>query len=247
MAVLPPDPVFCLKSDMGYVHSLCFPNDNAQFTSRILAATEGGYVYVWNLEVCIAFVAYLKRFWLFYLRSVATKYSRLYLFHNICVLTKIWLLYFIDKPCYTQAKDGGIYTSSPLHRPQPVHTRKRGRRKAMAHAERYKLQLREVVLLRRRLLQNPPNRKQPRCASGRQLRRSDRHKHPRVHSEVHIQQNETRQRNVFTKGRTKRQCLRPGRFRDRRRYPMGFYFRENLQSRETTRVHHILGLRRCDR
>lgn len=46
MAILPPDPLFCMKSDMGYVHSLCF-KDN----TTLLAATESGFVYFWDLEV----------------------------------------------------------------------------------------------------------------------------------------------------------------------------------------------------
>ena len=51
MAVLPPDPVFCLKSDMDHIHSLCFPTTNENYTSRLLAATENGFVYFWDLEV----------------------------------------------------------------------------------------------------------------------------------------------------------------------------------------------------
>lgn len=51
MAILPPDPVFCLKSDMGYVHSVCFPVNNEAFTSKLLASTESGFVYLWDLEV----------------------------------------------------------------------------------------------------------------------------------------------------------------------------------------------------
>ncbi|XP_044260612.1 guanine nucleotide-binding protein subunit beta-like protein 1 [Tribolium madens] len=50
MAVLPPDPVFCLKSDMGHIHSLCFPITNENYSSRLLAATESGFVYFWDLE-----------------------------------------------------------------------------------------------------------------------------------------------------------------------------------------------------
>ncbi|RZB38599.1 WD40 domain containing protein [Asbolus verrucosus] len=50
MAVLPPDPVFCLKSDMGHIHSLCFPTSNENYTSKLLAASEAGFVYFWDLE-----------------------------------------------------------------------------------------------------------------------------------------------------------------------------------------------------
>jgi hypothetical protein len=51
MAVLPPDPVFCLKSDMGHVHSLCFPITNESYASKLLAAAENGFIYFWDLEV----------------------------------------------------------------------------------------------------------------------------------------------------------------------------------------------------
>ncbi|XP_025831019.1 guanine nucleotide-binding protein subunit beta-like protein 1 [Agrilus planipennis] len=50
MAVLPPDPVFCLKSDMGYVHSLCFADNEENFSKTLYAATESGFVYVWDLD-----------------------------------------------------------------------------------------------------------------------------------------------------------------------------------------------------
>lgn len=49
MAVLPPDPVFTLKSDMGYIHNLCFPLSNENYSSKLLAATENGCVYFWDL------------------------------------------------------------------------------------------------------------------------------------------------------------------------------------------------------
>lgn len=51
MAVLPPDPIYCLKSDMGHIHSLCFPKTAGNYSSQLLAATESGNVYFWNLEV----------------------------------------------------------------------------------------------------------------------------------------------------------------------------------------------------
>ncbi|CAH0548601.1 unnamed protein product [Brassicogethes aeneus] len=50
MAVLPPDPIFCFKGDMGHIHSLCFPKNNQNETTKLLAATEEGFVYFWNLE-----------------------------------------------------------------------------------------------------------------------------------------------------------------------------------------------------
>ncbi|KAF5284634.1 hypothetical protein FQR65_LT13465 [Abscondita terminalis] len=49
MALLPPDPLFCLKSDMGHIHNICFIS-NDSFTTHLLAATEEGYVYLWNLK-----------------------------------------------------------------------------------------------------------------------------------------------------------------------------------------------------
>lgn len=51
MAVLPPDPLFCLKSDMECVHSLCFLNNSAsEETNTLLASTEKGLVYFWNTD-----------------------------------------------------------------------------------------------------------------------------------------------------------------------------------------------------
>jgi len=49
MAVLPPDPVFSLRSpDMGAVNSLCF-----QESDRLLAGTIKGSVFLWDLQVRI--------------------------------------------------------------------------------------------------------------------------------------------------------------------------------------------------
>ncbi|KAK9751323.1 hypothetical protein QE152_g5138 [Popillia japonica] len=50
MAVLPPDPVFVLKGDMGYIHSLSFLNCEKDHTSTLLVATEAGFVHIWDLE-----------------------------------------------------------------------------------------------------------------------------------------------------------------------------------------------------
>lgn len=51
MAVLPPDPVFCLKGDMGPIHSLCFPTQEyVNSSSLLLASTENGFVHFWDLE-----------------------------------------------------------------------------------------------------------------------------------------------------------------------------------------------------
>lgn len=50
MAVLPPDPVFCFKSDMGPIHSICYSVKSDNYISHILAATEKGIVYFWDLE-----------------------------------------------------------------------------------------------------------------------------------------------------------------------------------------------------
>lgn len=51
MAVLPPDPVFSFKADMGFVHSICFPSIQNEYTETLLASTESGKVYFWDLEV----------------------------------------------------------------------------------------------------------------------------------------------------------------------------------------------------
>uniref|UniRef100_A0A6P7F9J6 Guanine nucleotide-binding protein subunit beta-like protein 1 isoform X1 n=2 Tax=Diabrotica virgifera virgifera TaxID=50390 RepID=A0A6P7F9J6_DIAVI len=50
MAVLPPDPVFCYKEDMGQIHSLNFCVRGENFVSHLLAGTEKGGVYFWDLE-----------------------------------------------------------------------------------------------------------------------------------------------------------------------------------------------------
>lgn len=50
MAVLPPDPVFCFKSDMGHIHSICYSVKSDNYISHILAATEKGTVFFWDLE-----------------------------------------------------------------------------------------------------------------------------------------------------------------------------------------------------
>lgn len=47
MAVLPPDPVFSLRSpEMGAVNSLCFHE-----SERLLAGTFKGKVFLWDLQV----------------------------------------------------------------------------------------------------------------------------------------------------------------------------------------------------
>ncbi|GJQ80653.1 hypothetical protein Trydic_g9237 [Trypoxylus dichotomus] len=50
MAVLPPDPVFIFKGDMGYIHSLSFLSCEKDHSSTLLVATEAGFVYIWDLE-----------------------------------------------------------------------------------------------------------------------------------------------------------------------------------------------------
>ncbi|KAL3271495.1 hypothetical protein HHI36_021977 [Cryptolaemus montrouzieri] len=49
--VLPPDPLFCLKGDMGPIHSLCFPvREYISTCPLLLASTEDGFVHSWNLD-----------------------------------------------------------------------------------------------------------------------------------------------------------------------------------------------------
>ncbi|CAH1107594.1 unnamed protein product [Psylliodes chrysocephalus] len=50
MAILPPDPVFCFREDMGHVHCLSFCVRSSNFVSHILAGTEKGTVYFCDLE-----------------------------------------------------------------------------------------------------------------------------------------------------------------------------------------------------
>lgn len=45
--MLPPDPIFRFKSDMGHIHSLCFADQNH---SQLIAATEKKGVHFWDLE-----------------------------------------------------------------------------------------------------------------------------------------------------------------------------------------------------
>lgn len=51
MAVLPPDPIFCLRNNMEYVHHMCFDNNDNDYTENLYAATESGFVYIWDLNV----------------------------------------------------------------------------------------------------------------------------------------------------------------------------------------------------
>lgn len=51
MAVLPPDPVFCMRSsDMGAVNCICFHS-----TERLFSGTAKGAVYLWDMQVIYAF------------------------------------------------------------------------------------------------------------------------------------------------------------------------------------------------
>lgn len=61
MAVLPPDPVYSFKADMGYVHSICFPSVSAEYCDTLLASTESGKVYFWDLEVILTYFTIVKQ------------------------------------------------------------------------------------------------------------------------------------------------------------------------------------------
>ncbi|CAG9770125.1 unnamed protein product [Ceutorhynchus assimilis] len=50
IGILPPDPLFCFKENMGNVHALCFPERNPDYCDLLLAGTEKGDVYFWDLE-----------------------------------------------------------------------------------------------------------------------------------------------------------------------------------------------------
>ncbi|KAF7286571.1 hypothetical protein GWI33_004611 [Rhynchophorus ferrugineus] len=50
IGILPPDPLFCFKEYMGHVHSICFPRRNPDYSDLLLAATEKGDVFFWDLE-----------------------------------------------------------------------------------------------------------------------------------------------------------------------------------------------------
>lgn len=47
MAVLPPDPVFCMRAnDIGAVNCICFHS-----TERLFSGTAKGAVYLWDMQV----------------------------------------------------------------------------------------------------------------------------------------------------------------------------------------------------
>lgn len=50
MSILPPDPVYSFKKDMGHIHCLNFCVRGENFVSQLLAGTEKGTVYFWDLE-----------------------------------------------------------------------------------------------------------------------------------------------------------------------------------------------------
>lgn len=50
IGILPPDPLFCFRENMGPVHALCFPQRNPDYSDILLAGTEKGDVYFWDLE-----------------------------------------------------------------------------------------------------------------------------------------------------------------------------------------------------
>lgn len=49
MAILPPDPAYLLRSDMGPVHSLLFRV--SPYIEHIYAGTESGKIHIWDLKV----------------------------------------------------------------------------------------------------------------------------------------------------------------------------------------------------
>lgn len=52
MAVLPPDPVFCMRAtDMGAVNCICFHS-----TERLFSGTAKGAVYLWDMQVSLPFL-----------------------------------------------------------------------------------------------------------------------------------------------------------------------------------------------
>ncbi|XP_057667421.1 guanine nucleotide-binding protein subunit beta-like protein 1 [Diorhabda carinulata] len=50
MSILPPDPVYSFRKDMGHIHCLNFCVRGEKFVSQLLAGTEKGTVYFWDLE-----------------------------------------------------------------------------------------------------------------------------------------------------------------------------------------------------
>ncbi|KAL1501046.1 hypothetical protein ABEB36_006448 [Hypothenemus hampei] len=50
IGILPPDPLYCFKENMGPVHCICFPKRNPDYSDLLLAGTENGDVYFFDLE-----------------------------------------------------------------------------------------------------------------------------------------------------------------------------------------------------
>ena len=50
MAILPPDPAYLLRGDMGPVHSLLFRV--SPYIEHIYAGAESGKIHIWDLKVC---------------------------------------------------------------------------------------------------------------------------------------------------------------------------------------------------
>lgn len=58
--ILPPDPLFSFRENMGHVHSLCFPQRNPDYSDLLLAGTEKGDVFFWDLEVSVEFFTHFS-------------------------------------------------------------------------------------------------------------------------------------------------------------------------------------------
>lgn len=49
MAILPPDPVYILRGDMGPVHSLLFKI--SPYAEHLYTGAETGIIHIWDLQV----------------------------------------------------------------------------------------------------------------------------------------------------------------------------------------------------
>lgn len=58
MAILPPDPIYVLRGDMGPVHCLDFRI--SPYVEHLYAGAESGNIHIWDLQVIIYFYLFLQ-------------------------------------------------------------------------------------------------------------------------------------------------------------------------------------------
>ena len=107
MAVLPPDPIFRIRGDMGHIHSVCFADYESEHTSALLAATESGFVYIWDIQVRKTFTSQDPRDILLIFVPTPNNCSEPSLKHQVS--------HFLpDSSSQTQTTDGQIYPTGEM-------------------------------------------------------------------------------------------------------------------------------------